>query len=372
MLSTSLILTSAAALAAAAAAAASPSAYSALVEPDTRSLDAIYQAARKENGTLQVFWGGDAGSQGDDLRTAWAAQYPDVKLNLTVDLSKYHDNRIDRAYQEGIHVADVAVLQTLQDFPRWKQEGKLLNYKPATFDDILQDQKDLDGAWYACLVYNFGSILYDSTKLNASQVPSSFGDFAKPEWKGKLILTYPNDDDAVASLFALIVGRYGYQWLYDLANNDIQWVRGTGTPGFQLIDSHNTTSKRVLSFTSYANADFLATKLPEAPEQYVSWAQTTGIIKDTPMPESAKLFVSWLTSNERQNATAASGSSSVLTTLNERYGVSPYTSNATQINDFRVFEQDRANVEWWKNLFEEVLGTPQGKSPTVVYPNPSS
>ncbi|KAF7185406.1 hypothetical protein HII31_13253 [Pseudocercospora fuligena] len=365
MLSSALILSSLAALAAA-------SSYPALVEPDTRSLDEIYQAARKEDGTLQVFWGGDAGSQGNGVRTAWAAQYPDIKLNLTVDLSKYHDNRIDRAYQQGIHVADVVVIQTLQDFPRWKKEGKLLNYKPATFDDILEDQKDFDGAWYAYSVINFGPIVYDSTKLNASQVPSSFGDFAKPEWKGKLILTYPNDDDAIAYLFSLIVGRYGYQWLYDLANNDVQWVRGTGTPGFQLIDLHNTTSKRVLSFTTHASADFLETKVPEAPEQYMSWGQTAGIIKGTPISESAKLFVSWLTSSERQNATAASGSSSVLTTLNELYGVSPYTSNATQINGFRVFEQDRVTVEWWKNLFEEVLGSAQGKGPLEVYPNPSA
>lgn len=120
----------------------------ATIEPDTRSLAEIYKAARRESGTLQVFAGGDAGIQGNSIRTAWAAMYPDIKLNLTVDLSKYHDNRIDRAHLEGIHVADVAVLQTLQDFKRWKTEGKLLNYKPATFNDILEGEKDLDGAWY--------------------------------------------------------------------------------------------------------------------------------------------------------------------------------------------------------------------------------
>ena len=124
-------------------------AYSAQVDVDTRSLDEIYEAARSEEGTLQVFWGGDAGSQGDSVRKAWAAAYPDVKLNLTVDLSKYHDNRIDRAHLQGLHVADVAVLQTLHDFRRWKSEGKLLNYKPANFEDIINGEKDADGAWYA-------------------------------------------------------------------------------------------------------------------------------------------------------------------------------------------------------------------------------
>ena len=130
------------------AASLAQAAYPAQVQVDTRSLDEIYAAARQESGPLQVFWGGDEGSQGSSVRSAWAQQFPDVKLNLTVDPSKYHDNRIDRAHLEGIHVADVAVLQTLQDFRRWKQEGKLLSYKPATFEDILQEEKDFDGAWY--------------------------------------------------------------------------------------------------------------------------------------------------------------------------------------------------------------------------------
>ncbi|GIZ44334.1 hypothetical protein CKM354_000753500 [Cercospora kikuchii] len=340
------------------------------VAVDTRSLEDIYAAARKEEGTLQVFWGGDAGSQGDSVRQAWADRFPDVKLNLTVDLSKYHDNRIDRAHLEGLHVADVAVLQTLHDFRRWKNEGKLLDYKPATFEDILPGEKDADGAWFSVRISSFGTFLYDTTKLNASDVPSSYAELTDKKYKGKLVITYPNDDDAIAYLFSLIVSRYGFQWLYDLAENDVQWVRGTGSPSAILSASHNTTSTRALSFTSYnSGASFFATQAPEAPEQIMSWAQSAAIIASTPRPESAKLFLSYLTSFEQQNATAASGRPSILTNLNEQYGVSP-DSNITQVSGFRVFEQDRNTVEWWKNLFEEVLGSAQGKGPLEVYPNP--
>ena len=88
-----------------------------------------------------------AGAQGDSVRSAWEARFPNVSLNLTVDLSKYHDGRIDRAYYEGTHVADIAVIQTLQDFPRWKAENRLSYYKPNNFDDLLANEKDLDGAY---------------------------------------------------------------------------------------------------------------------------------------------------------------------------------------------------------------------------------
>lgn len=121
------------------------------VPKETRSLDEIYTAAQQESGNtsrpLQVFWGGDAGDQGEAVRSGWKERFPDIPLNLTVDLSKYHDGRADKAFYEGKHVADIAVLQTLQDFPRWKSQNRLLYYKPREFDDVFNGEKDFDGAW---------------------------------------------------------------------------------------------------------------------------------------------------------------------------------------------------------------------------------
>lgn len=215
----------------------------------------------------------------------------------------------------------------------------------------------------------FGTFVFDTTKINASSVPTSYASLTDPMFKGKLILTYPNDDDAIAYLFSLIVSRYGYQWLYDLAQNDVQWVRGTGSPILRLTALHNSTSSRALSFTTYSNGqDWVGQKKPEAPEQYMSWAQTGAIIAGTPRLESSKLFLNWLVSFNQQNASHTSGAT-VLKSLNTIRGVDPLASNATQYSGFRTFEQDRAGVEWWKNLFEEVLGTPQGLGPLEVYPN---
>ena len=92
-------------------------------------------------------------SQGAPAIEAWNARFPDVKLNLTVDVSKYHDSRVDRQYQRtGSDGADIAVLQTLHDFTRWKKEGRLLPYKPPHFDDVWASVKDADGAYYGTFI----------------------------------------------------------------------------------------------------------------------------------------------------------------------------------------------------------------------------
>lgn len=122
------------------------------VQCDNRTLPEIYAAAQKEHKTtadapLQVLMGGDAGSQGDAYRQAWRELFPDLPLNLTIDLSKYQSINIDLAYYGNRHVADVVGLQTVQDFGRWKAENRLLYYKPINFEDLISGEKDLDGAY---------------------------------------------------------------------------------------------------------------------------------------------------------------------------------------------------------------------------------
>lgn len=134
------------------------------VQPDQRTLSELYEAAKEEQATtaqapLQVLMGGDSGNQGDVIRDSWRQRFPDLPLNLTVDLSKYQDIRIDLAHLEGKAIADVTMLQTLQDFPRWKAENRLMYYKPNHFDDLLNGEKDINGAYLPTGVCKYSSLI---------------------------------------------------------------------------------------------------------------------------------------------------------------------------------------------------------------------
>ena len=152
---------------------ASPSAIN--VPIDTRPLSEIYLAAQRESATrgpLIVAAGGDAQAQWDAFRTAFSAQFPKINLDLTVDFSKYHDCRADRAHAKGEHYADVIFLQALHDYPRWKNEGRLLLYKPPNHANIYPSHKDHDGAYYGAAVWSFGKFLYDNTRLQEADLPN--------------------------------------------------------------------------------------------------------------------------------------------------------------------------------------------------------
>ena len=86
----------------------------------------------------------------DTLPTAFQATFPGIKIDVMCDLSKYLDGRINRAYETSNGTddgADVVIIQSLHNFPRWKAENRLLNYKPLNSSDVHPEFIDKDGAY---------------------------------------------------------------------------------------------------------------------------------------------------------------------------------------------------------------------------------
>src|SRR2546423_13138198 len=59
------------------------------VAEETRSLDELYQAAKAEGGQLVVYAGGDVASQQAGTVAAFGQRFPDIKLTMVVDYSKF-------------------------------------------------------------------------------------------------------------------------------------------------------------------------------------------------------------------------------------------------------------------------------------------
>lgn len=166
---------------------------------EDRSLDEIYQAALAEGGVVTLWHGGDEANQQDSLKTAFEERFPGITLNVTVDLSKYHDGNLDDQIAAGNVGVDSVMLQTLHDFPRWSEQGALLDYKPLGWEQIHAPFKDDAATWYGVRIFYWQSV-WSTTKLPDASF-TTFADFLKPEFKDKLVLTYPNDDDAVLLAF---------------------------------------------------------------------------------------------------------------------------------------------------------------------------
>ena len=115
---------------------------------------------------LTFFFCLQARSASTGLIAAFTKRFPEVKFNLTVDLSKYHDSRADRAFDTSNGQddgTDVIVLQTVHDFPRWKEANRLLPYKVAPWNDIHSPFRDEDGTFTGCFICKLFYPLYPYT-----------------------------------------------------------------------------------------------------------------------------------------------------------------------------------------------------------------
>ncbi|KAF2443435.1 ABC transporter [Karstenula rhodostoma CBS 690.94] len=319
---------------------------------ENRTLDEIYQAALKEGGVVTLWHGGDEKTQQTGLKKAFEARFPGITLNVTVDLSKYHDSNLDDQIANKNVYVDSIILQTLHDYPRWKKEGALLNYKPSEFANVAPEFKDPEGAYYGYSIFGW------STSWNPAKYNSSLADFSDallPELKDKLILTYPNDDDAVLYAFDLVIKKLGVKWFDALIAQNPKWVRGSATPGNQLALANTSY---IAAFGTGGRSTNVNTSRPtDAP--FVTWPQTAAILKDAPHPEGAKLLHNYILSDEFQFATPK------WTVRTDAPANFPniFEEKNTNVTSFLPFMLDRANVERLRFWFETRLGTAQGISP---------
>ncbi|PBK59778.1 periplasmic binding protein-like II [Armillaria solidipes] len=332
---------------------------------ETLSLDELYDLAVAEGGQLVVRAGGDEKNQQASTVQAFQEKFPKINITLTVDLSKYHDSVIDRSLnQTGLAGTDVAHLQTLHDFIRWKEEGRLLSYKPAGWDQIPDNIKDADDATYIGIVYLFFTNNFATAKTNVSEAPTEFLDYLDPKWKGKIVSTYLNDDDAVLFEFYKIQQTHGWDAIFSFIAQDIKWVRGTATPTTILLDNNND---RAVSFTTenaFTNGSSgVFQQLPKSDFSHsVIWAQRAAIFETAEHPNAAKLYLNWFISKEHQ---ADLGGWSVRNDVPQQAGLKPLSEFSGQLDPpaFERFMVDRNLVERFRFQFEQLIGTAQGLSP---------
>ncbi|TCO50381.1 hypothetical protein EV646_102455 [Kribbella antiqua] len=139
------------------------------VGEETKSLEELYADALAEGGELVFYAGGDTATQKDFTKQAFLTRFPKMKLTTVVDYSKFHDVRVDNQLATGTLVPHVVQLQTLQDFTRWKKQGKLLPYKPAGFSQLYTSTASR-GSWPTAPRSNAGSRPSRSTSAR-SKVP---------------------------------------------------------------------------------------------------------------------------------------------------------------------------------------------------------
>jgi ABC-type Fe3+ transport system substrate-binding protein len=320
------------------------------------TLDQLYQKAKVEKEL--VFYAGGPAAPHEARAKAFMQRFPGIAVSVTGGFSNVLNERIEKQMAAKRLVVDMAFFQTVQDFVAWKKQGKLIHFKPDGFDQILPNLRDPDGA-YMSLAAIAVSYAYNTKLVRPADVPKSALDFLKPAFQGKLITTYPHDDDASLYLFHLIVKKYGWGWMDRYMANKPNFVQG-----------HLSVARSIAGGKMAATLDATITSIGalkrkgapveiafSAADETPVFSLTGGIFKDAPHPNAAKLYLSWYLAKEQQ---ARIGTFSPRRDVPPPAGFKPLTSYKIA-NAYRDFVTDEKLVADLRKRFETVIGPPKNK-----------
>jgi ABC-type Fe3+ transport system substrate-binding protein len=315
----------------------------------TVDLNALYERAASEGevsaylqGPPQVYAG---------FVDAFEAKYPKVKVRIT---SGRYDlmPKIDAQIAAGIMEADLAILQTTQDYVRWKRQGALQSFAPPGFDLIPAKLKDPEAQFLPVFLVMIG-FAYSPMQVSEVDAPRTIPDFLKPAFKAKIVSTYPHDDDLTLYSNTLIVEKYGWGMIEKLLKQDMKFVRS-----HVLVAQETAKGERPVTFDQISQFNKVSFVAPDDLPMPV-YPITTGIFAKSPHPNAAKLFLAFAISKEQQQRTAASGAISVRSDVEPPAGLKPLSSY--RIADGYInFISDETRTKELRRIFESYIGAPQG------------
>src|SRR5258707_21906 len=287
------------------------------------------------------------------LERDFERRFPGLTVSIEGGFSNVLNQKIEQQFKDGKLQADMVLFQTAQDFVRWKQQGKMLAFRPEGFDAIDPSFKDPDGAfivWYVGLL----SYAYNAQQLKPETAPKSALDFLKPEFRGKMIACYPHDDDATLYLFHTLAQQYGADYIDKYLANGPNWVQGhlsvsrSVAAGTNLVTLDATTSTVLNLKKAGQPIDFVFSDVDPLPVYY----STAGIFKDAPHPNVAKLYLTWVLAPEQHSRI---GTFSSRNDVPPPAGLKPLFSY-TVANDYRGFVTNERLLADLRQRFEAAVG----------------
>jgi ABC-type Fe3+ transport system substrate-binding protein len=319
-----------------------------------QTMNALYDAAKKE-GALVIVGGGPAPPY-EKFAHEFMQRYPGITVTVTGGPSNVHSAEIDKQIASRGLRTDLAILQTVQDFVRWKQADALAAFKPNGFEKIDDGWKDRDGAYVG--VYVNGLVhAHNPQKVKAEAVPRSAIEFVRPEFKGQIITTYPHVDDVTLYLYSIIETKHP-DFIDKLKPNALSFVRGHLGVTRAIASGEKSLSFDVVAkdaADAHGAGNPIAITVSEA-EPMPVWAQIAGVFKDAPHPNAAKLFVAWYLEPEQQRRIGYWSSRS---DVGPPAGLKPLSSY-NLANDFRSFILDTTRADALRKRYEAFTGPLSG------------
>jgi len=260
---------------------------------------ALIAAAQKE-GKLAFYTAMDL-PVAEKFAKAFEVKYSGIEVRVERSGAERVFQRIGQEMTSSIHAVDVVNTADGAHIIVWKRSGWLAPYLP---EDVARhfpaQYHDPDGMSALTRVW-LSSLGYNSNLVKAEDAPKSFADLLDPKWMGKMVKAHPAYSGTIMTATFQIARDLGWGFFEKLAKQKIMQVQSSTDPPKKLA----LGERAVMADGNDYNLLLLKEQGKPVETVYPSEGSPliivpSGVFKNAPNPNAARLFQSFFFSVEGQ------------------------------------------------------------------------
>jgi iron(III) transport system substrate-binding protein len=267
--------------------------------PPTSVTPELIEAARKE-GKISYYSALEL-NVAERLGKAFEAKYPGIAVRVERSGAERIYQRIAQEQGSGINAVDVANSTDPAHYLDWKSKDWLAAYLP---DDVAKhfpaDQIDSDGM-YATSCGWIETIGFNTNLVKPDDAPKSYADLLDPKWQGKIVKAHPGYSGAIMTATFVLSRELGWQFFEKLAQQKVLQVQSAADPPKKLL----LGERAIMADGNDYNLLLLKDQGKPVEAVYAGEGSPliivpSGVFRNAPNPNAARLFQSFFFSAEGQ------------------------------------------------------------------------
>jgi iron(III) transport system substrate-binding protein len=268
----------------------------------TAAIDDYFQKAKASGQTKVTHYG--LGAEYRALADVFQQKFSGIQVEPVTLRGPEMIQRIDAEAASGQYVANVASTG-LTTMSTLEKSGRLVRWAPPTAAQLPSPEGGSDGYRWMFTVSLF-CIVVNTDLVPADRIPKTRQDLLDPFFKGdgKLLSEDPRAAGGGQSFWVITYDELGMDYLQKIKAQQITFTRERDAAPQQIARGE------YMLFFAYGVDNSLLELEEQAPVKIHFFRDggahftdiTAGVVKDAPGQDAAKLWVSWLTSDDGQRA----------------------------------------------------------------------
>jgi iron(III) transport system substrate-binding protein len=256
---------------------------------------ALYDAAKKER-EFTVYTAHYDTETIADICAAFEKKYPGVKCKFVRTTAQVAYQRLQQDLKANLAVASVFSSTDISHYPELKKSGVLMPYQPHNLGkmvDSLKQYNDKDNDYWvtaAALIV----ITYNTSLVTEKDAPKNWTDLLEPKWKDKIAIGHPAFSGYVGTWTVEMKKLYGWQFFDKLEKNKPQIGRSINDTVTMLNAKERWVAAGPEATTLLSRDKGNPLAVIYLTDGALLMVSETGIPKNAPAPNAAKLFVEFL------------------------------------------------------------------------------